>query len=108
MSLGFLSGEEREARKRQLRMVQLYQQLFSTPEGHEVLHDILKRAGVFNQSFDSDSSVFYHREGRRALGLEIMSVIQIDTIAAMKLLEEKHDNRNADRRYDNGNDDYGR
>lgn len=98
---GFLlSQRERDHRKRQLATIQLFQRVFSSPEGHEVLHEILRRAGVFAQSFDEDSNKFYHREGKRSLGLEIMSVMQIDTEAAMKLLEEKHDNRDGPK-YDN-------
>ena len=46
--------------------------LMSTKQGRRVMHRVLSMAGIHRNSFTGNSETF-HREGRRALGLEIES-----------------------------------
>ena len=48
--------------------------LMSTKQGRRLAHRILSMAGVHRSSFTGNSETF-HREGRRALGLEVESEI---------------------------------
>jgi hypothetical protein len=50
-----------------------YQQVFGTPEGQIVLHDLLARCGVLETSVvHGDPYVTHFREGRRSVGLDLL------------------------------------
>lgn len=86
--------EELTTLKRIQKLKENYRSTFATPEGTATLHDIVRRAGVYSTSFTHDPHATAFREGRRALALEIMSMLRMDNAPAMlKLLEDKHDNR---------------
>jgi hypothetical protein len=64
-----------------------YQKVFSGPDGHWVLYDLMKSHGVLTTNFDKDPYVLAAREGERGVILRIMSLLKVDP----KTLEERID-----------------
>ena len=81
-----------------LRLHQDYQTVFSTPEGRNVLHDLLRECGTFKTSYDANPHGTAYNEGKRYAALFVQSRLRQDNVPAiMKLLEEKtNDNRRPD------------
>ena len=82
--------------KLQLRLYQDYQTVFNSPEGKNILHDLLRECRVFMTSQDAvnpHNTAF--NEGKRSVGLFIQSRLRMDNVPAMmSLLQEKAPNDN--------------
>ena len=86
--------EIKEEQKRRARLIQSYQKVFNTPEGNEVLLDIMDRGNVLKPTFSLDNDVMTHlNEGKRELALYIIEMNQIDLKKLYKMIngEEKGD-----------------
>lgn len=69
--------------KEQLKQLQHdYNAVLATPEGERLIYHIIAMCGVFNSSFTGNSETFF-REGKRSIGLKVMS--EIETHAQPKL-----------------------
>ncbi len=67
------AGELKEEEKEALETRDLLTVL-GTPEGRRVLWGILERCGVYKTSFTGNSETFFN-EGKRSIGLELISKI---------------------------------
>ena len=66
-----------EGLRRQLRLRAAYRDVFATPAGELVLHDLLRRAGILSTSVVLGSPEATHvNEGRRQLALEILQQLR--------------------------------
>jgi hypothetical protein len=71
--------DEQEALQQQRRALALaYRRTFATPDGQEVLADILRRGQVMQTTFDVDARVAAYNEGRRRMALEIIEMLNAD------------------------------
>lgn len=71
--------EEQAALQQQRRALALaYRRAFATPDGQEVLADILRRGQVMQTTFDVDARVSAYNEGRRRMALEIIEMLNAD------------------------------
>lgn len=94
-----MSGDEEmeAARKREALRV-AYRNVFGTDEGQMVLHDLIRRHGVFRSQYpggingiaDGHAMAIQNAwyEGRRSVPLEILGVLQTTQNEAVRLLEE--------------------
>lgn len=58
------------------KLKQQYADVFSTPQGKEVLNDLIKFSRVFEESYHSNSSSnTAYAEGMRRVGLRILSFL---------------------------------
>ena len=90
--------EQIEILKRRLRLKETYVRVFEAPDGKTVLHDIIRRSGIFSVATETDPVLAARQEGKRALMLEILSMTRMaDESAMLKLLNERHDNREGER-----------
>lgn len=81
-----------------LNLKRNYRALFETDADKAVLHDLLRECGIFSTSMDTNPNMTAFKEGKRAIGLFLQSRLRLDNVPAMmKLVEERHDNRNAQR-----------
>jgi len=67
----------------------LYKQVFGTPEGEEVLKDLMKSAGVLSSTYvKGDIHETLIREGERRLVLRILQTVEVDIEKFKALYEE--------------------
>ena len=79
----------KEEKTRQLQMQNDYQKVFlRTAAGRRVLKDLLATTGVFDVSFAGDERATCYKEGRRSIGLELLTALDKNTYAGLKTLEE--------------------
>ncbi len=55
-----------------------YQQVFNSPEGQEVLKDLMNAHHVLSSTFDGDIRKTIFREGERNVVLRILSILKMD------------------------------
>ena len=67
-------NEERDNLKRQ-KLIQAYKNTFSGPDGQIVFWDLMKKTYVF-RAFGQHNAGAYAMEGKRELGLYILSAVQ--------------------------------
>jgi hypothetical protein len=60
--------------RRRAAISHAYHNVYATPEGQTVLHDLMRRGGILETSPLSEDSRFY--EGRRSLALEIVKELR--------------------------------
>lgn len=75
-----------------------FQATFTSPHGEAVLANLMKDAGVFEQTFNSDPLLMSFAEGQRAVVLRILKILKFDIQKAEKLIkeqEEKMEDHNA-------------
>jgi hypothetical protein len=60
--------------KRRAAISHAYHNVYATPEGQTVMHDLMRRGGILETSPLSEDSRFY--EGRRSLALEIVKELR--------------------------------
>jgi hypothetical protein len=81
-----------------LNLKRNYRDIFDTDAGKAVLHDLLRECGAFSTSMDTNPNMTAFKEGKRSIALFLQSRLRLDNVPdMMKLLEERHDNRNAQR-----------
>lgn len=61
--------------QRQLELKRKYRRVFGTPEGQEVLIDIMRRSGVTTPRFELDPQTLTFHEGQRHLALSIFRYV---------------------------------
>ncbi len=66
-----------EARKSLVRIAD-YQQLFNSPIGKKVLHDLMKVHGFMRISHSEDSHDTAFREGERSVVVRILNILKMD------------------------------
>lgn len=82
--------------QRRARTELLMEELMSTPSGREIVSCILDLTGVHAPTFDTNALAMAYREGRRGVGLELMSML--DAESYQLLLKERNVRRRNERR----------
>lgn len=84
--------EEMDVLKQRLHIKQSYTAIFEQPHGKLVLNDIIRRGGLYSVSVPKDANPerTAFNEGKRALVLEILSMLRMDNeVAMLKNLQER-------------------
>lgn len=96
-------SEEAQALYKRVIIKSKYRDVFldpTRPLGREVLHDLLRRTGVFAVSMRGQTELTAYQEGRRSVGLEIMQMLQLgNEVDALKLAMERDDQLNRSEQY---------
>lgn len=79
----------KEVAKKQISLLQAYQDVFSSREGHIILQDLMKNHHVKGSSFNPDPYVTAFNEGERNVVLRILTKLNIDMKELQKRMEEK-------------------
>ena len=89
--------EERQYREeqRRLRTSLLLERVMTTKEGREVIGGLLDLTGVNASVFDVNPAAMAYREGRRSVGLDLVSIIRPEQYQLM--LKERYERRSAER-----------
>jgi hypothetical protein len=84
--------DERNRRRQARDMARLreaYAAVLNSPDGREVLFDLLNQCGLFRDSFTGNSQTFYN-EGRRAAGLYVFkNLCQVNPLAMQILVNHQ-------------------
>ena len=91
----YIEGQKKELRNRELNeeLILSYKAVMNTPDGKRVLWDILEMCGVFQLSM-TGNSMTYFKEGKRSIGLYLMTMLNLgnrfeDVLGFQKLAPEK-------------------
>ena len=79
-------------RKHKLEDEQLtrsYKRVLNTPDGRLMYKDLLSKCHVFHSTFDNNQKLQDYREGRRSIGLYLISRGELETIESLKDLEKE-------------------
>ena len=80
--------------KKAIKTQAYYKQTFATPEGKEVLKDLLNSCGVLTTSFvPGDPYHTAYNEGRREIANRILAMVEADPEIYQKLFSEIEDER---------------
>lgn len=76
-----------EAAEAEREKARRFRRVFGSPEGQEVLADLLRRTGVLLPSYGEggDARADAYREGQRAVGLYLVRMVTEHPDAALKL-----------------------
>lgn len=66
------------------------QTVMQSSGGRYLVYQILQQAGVYRSCFDSDSNVMAWREGKRELGLWVLSLVMRHCPDLYSLMMEEH------------------
>lgn len=96
MNIPEFVSKEIEAAKVWKKRIELKRQymkvLTDTPDGRDVLHDILRAAMFSSNCFDANPNVAAYNEGKRFVALHILSRLRMNNEEAnLKLLEEGYE-----------------
>jgi|SRR5579859_723745 len=81
-----------QAWKQRIALKRKYIGLFESPDGREVLHDILRAGNFASNCFNQDPHIAAYNEGKRALALHILSRMRLTgDEAQLKLMEEGYE-----------------
>lgn len=64
-----------------------YKRLFTTPDGREVLKDLLNLCGYDQSSFNKDPYKTARNEGRREVALDILAMVRMDVTDVMETMD---------------------
>lgn len=63
--------------------------ILSTEQGRRFIWDLLSRCGIFKESADASGSWTYYKEGRRSVGLSILTeVVEADPDSYLKMMKD--------------------
>lgn len=82
-----MSKENLIAAKKKAGVISDYQ-IFNTPQGRNVLKDLMKNHHFIGPVFDSDPQQMARNEGERNVVLRILHNLQTDATKVLKYLEE--------------------
>lgn len=74
---------------RALTRAERYQQVFNSPAGQWVLHDLMATHHILGTTLNKDGSVDISKEGERTVVLRILAQLQID-VAELRERIESH------------------
>lgn len=74
--------------KKRFNKIVSYRQAFSTPQGREVLLDLMQAHSVFDSTFDINTNEMCRKEGERNAVLRIMTILKISPSEMQALAEE--------------------
>lgn len=66
------------AEEKSIGRVQLYQKVFDSPEGIQVLNDMISVHKVLSSTFDKDAMQMSFNEGERNVVLRILHILNLD------------------------------
>jgi len=88
--------DQHKQRKKSLASIQKYKDVFGSPNGKKVLHDLMKEGHMLDTSVQiQDPYVTAFNEGRRSMVLYIIGKLNIDIAKLDQRIKEgiEHDNR---------------
>jgi hypothetical protein len=81
--------------KKQVKLIRIYQRIFNSDEGKQVLYDLMRRSNTLSSSFNGmDYLTMAYNEGRRSIILYILSMIDSDPEALKQLMEKSIEDDN--------------
>ena len=83
-----LNEDEKKEMQRRIHRSAAFQRVFRGPDGELVLKEIMKFAGMKDDSFDPDPYVHANKAGRRAVGIFIQNAMDADCELALKELDK--------------------
>jgi hypothetical protein len=76
-------------RNKRVDLVRAYKTVFSTYEGKQVLHDMMKTFHILHSTMDGNSHETAFKEGERSVVLRILRTINTDPSELEKILNEQ-------------------
>lgn len=74
--------------KKAAGVIAAYKEVFSTPQGRAVLHDLMRVHSVLHGTIEKDPYLTYYREGARSVVLRIISQLNVDEKELLKRIDE--------------------
>jgi len=75
-------------KSKEMDRIAKYKVVFSSPEGKEILKDLMKRYFMVTGTYNPDPYKMYFNEGQRGVVADILEIMNIDPHAYAKFLEE--------------------
>ena len=82
--------KERELANKQLTLIQSYKRVFESADGQVVLSDLLQMCGVTMSSIDLDTNTTFYNEGKRFVGMHILSNIEATESKLRELFRQRY------------------
>jgi len=82
--------------KKRADAIQRYKKVFGSPDGEEVIKDLIKSCGILNPLFSSDPIIMSYNEGRRSVILDIINLLDFDEKRIYDLTRQVQKERNQD------------
>ena len=79
------------SQSKKARLIQAYRQVFSSPEGKEVLNDLCKACHVYHSHMDPNPHELAYKEGERSVVLRILRTIEVDPFELDRMLKKQND-----------------
>lgn len=87
----FIKGkQERAIAQKQLDLIRAYKKVFAGKDGEVVLKDLLGLCEVTFSNFDPDSNKMFFNEGKRFVGLHILSNIEATEAKIREIFRERY------------------
>lgn len=80
--------------KKRAEMIQRYKKFFGSPDGEEIIKDLIKSCGILNPIFNKDPIVMSYNEGRRGMVLDIINLLDFDEKRIYDLTRQVQKERN--------------
>jgi hypothetical protein len=77
--------------QRKLDILKSYQDVFDSPQGKEVLHDMMKTNGMFSTTFNENPYTMAYLEGRRSFVADLLVLLGRDVTQIHKAMKEQED-----------------
>ncbi len=74
-----------------VKVFQEYTKMLNNPEGQFFVRDLLDRCGVFKPCFSADPLEMARAEGKREIGLLVLSVLNQDPELIMRLMQRQQE-----------------
>ena len=88
---------EKKLIEEQRNLYTTFSRVFSSEDGVKVLTNLIKKYGVLETTFDSDSSNLAFNEGRRSVVLDILKILNTDIENEYKNVLAMFEKANRDR-----------
>lgn len=82
--------------KKRAETVQRYKKVFGSPDGEEIIKDLIKSCGILNPMFSNDPIVMSYNEGRRSVVLDMINLLDFDEKRIYDLTRQVQKERNND------------
>lgn len=71
--------KKKEEEKRLTKLKDAYEAVLKTPQGRDVILDILAKTQMFCRTFNTNALSMAYLEGRREVGLDVVAMIKPET-----------------------------
>lgn len=84
----FKNRSDKDVALSQKETIELYQAVFFSEVGKRVLRHMMKKYGVLRTTVHESSHLMYFQEGQRAVVLEIIKNLKMDTKQLQQMIDE--------------------